>query len=540
MEFIDTSRKKLELPLILEKIKVSSLYGREAKAQLGFFAVPEELEKEYDRIDAVVHRLEYNKITLSRLRNLLAGFKEIRTTLNRLEEGTVLAEVELYELKLFALGIRQILELLETFEGFPPDLVPPGLSGVETLLDPEGEGIPTFMIYDSYSWELKVQRRAIEEKTRELELGKRALMEELVKTYKVPIKGWGEMRIARSHEAFEKIKADPRLSYNSEGYGLVNFQVDLSYSFSGLLEEIASLKERESRIEEAVKASLSESLREAVPVFREDIQRIARLDLVLGKASFARGYHLTRPVITKENEILIEGGFNIPVLDRLRKEGMTYTPIDIILKKGTTVITGSNMGGKTVTLNLVGQAVVMAHFGLFVPAKTLRFSLRDFYYVSVGDTQDMAMGLSSFAGEMMALAKVIRRAGDRGLILVDELSRGTNPQEGYAISRSITDYLNQQEAISVFTTHFDGITPGKVHYQVKGLRDLDFDALEGRESVLKNLHQRMDYRLEAVTADRQVPKEALPISRLLGLEEEILLKAQEYLRLEHERRQQHE
>ncbi len=139
-----------------------------------------------------------------------------------------------------------------------------------------------------------------------------------------------------------------------------------------------------------------------------------------------------------------------------------------------------------------------------------------------------------------ALARVIKSAEGRGLILVDELSRGTNPQEGYAISRSLTDYLNQRSTISVFTTHFDGITPGKMHYQVKGLRDLDFDALESRESVLKNLHQRMDYRLEAVREDRQVPKEALPISRLLGLEEEILQKAQEYLRIEHERRQHNE
>ncbi len=209
MTFIDASRKKLEFDVILEKIKVSSLYGREAKDRLDFFVLPEKLEKEYDRIEAVVHRLEYNKITVSRLRNILGGFKEIRTTLNRLEEGTVLAEVELYELKLFALGVRQILELLEAFKGFPQDLLPPRLEAVESLLDPEGEGIPTFMIYDSYSEALKQVRARIEKKSRELEAGRRELTADLMATYQVPVKGWGELRIARSHESFEKIKADP-------------------------------------------------------------------------------------------------------------------------------------------------------------------------------------------------------------------------------------------------------------------------------------------------------------------------------------------
>ncbi|MCD6435912.1 MAG: DNA mismatch repair protein MutS, partial [Clostridiales bacterium] len=222
-------------------------------------------------------------------------------------------------------------------------------------------------------------------------------------------------------------------------------------------------------------------------------------------------------------------GINIPVSDRLRRENLEYTPIDVFIKKGATIITGSNMGGKTVSLKLIGQIATMAQLGLFVPAKKVKFPLRDFIYISVGDTQDMSLGLSSFAGEMVALSEIINQSDKKGLILVDELSRGTNPQEGYAISRSITDYLNYSNSISVFTSHFDGIAKEKVHYQVRGLKNMDFDSMTEGQTVIENLHHQMDFTLERVDDKEQVPKEAIPIAQMLGLNNEITLKAKEYL-----------
>ena len=130
---------------------------------------------------------------------------------------------------------------------------------------------------------------------------------------------------------------------------------------------------------------------------------------------------------------------------------------------------------------------------------------------------------------MAGLSSVIGRRNEKGLLLVDELSRGTNPQEGYALSRSITDFLDEGVAISVFTSHFDGITEGKVHYQVRGLRDVDLQCLREGSKALASLHQQMDYTLERVDGLRRVPREAIPIASILGLDERFIERARKYL-----------
>ncbi len=103
------------------------------------------------------------------------------------------------------------------------------------------------------------------------------------------------------------------------------------------------------------------------------------------------------------------------------------------------------MGGKTVTLRLVGMLSAMAQMGLYVPAEAMEFSMRDFIFISMGDAQDADMGLSTFGAEIVKISDVVERADKDGLILIDELARGTNPKEGYAISKAIINYLKSKK-----------------------------------------------------------------------------------------------
>jgi DNA mismatch repair ATPase MutS len=144
-------------------------------------------------------------------------------------------------------------------------------------------------------------------------------------------------------------------------------------------------------------------------------------------------------------------------------------------------------------------------------------------------------GLSTFGAEISSLTEVLEKDEGKGLILIDELAGGTNPKEGYAITKTIIEYLNEKDSISIITTHFDKAAEGKniLKLQVSGLSHIDENQLKdelklnpkkGQEIIAKY----MDYTLKKVEGD-EVPKDAIRIAQLMGLQESIINKAKEII-----------
>ena len=122
-----------------------------------------------------------------------------------------------------------------------------------------------------------------------------------------------------------------------------------------------------------------------------------------------------------------------------------------------------------------------------------------------------------------------RLEGEFAFVLLDEFARGTNPDEGAAIVQSVTQYLQQQNAISVFATHYDGVVQyAGAHYQVIGLKELDMDALKREMAGLTGdvgvtlIGRHMNYGLYRVEGKADCPRDALNICRLLGMKNEIV------------------
>ena len=126
---------------------------------------------------------------------------------------------------------------------------------------------------------------------------------------------------------------------------------------------------------------------------------------------------------------------------------------------------------------------------------------------------------------------------DQVVLLIDEIASGTNPAEGLALTKSITDYLKQQPFISLITTHFETVTedPDVVNMQVTGLANADFDRLDkelryaNRRERINIIQKYMDYRLTRVDNNREIPKDALNIAKMLGIDAKIIEKAKQYL-----------
>ncbi len=136
--------------------------------------------------------------------------------------------------------------------------------------------------------------------------------------------------------------------------------------------------------------------------------------------------------------------------------GSKAVPIDLEIPEEvrTLVITGPNTGGKTVSLKTVGLLCLMNQFGLAVPAQEgTRLPVLDGVHADIGDEQSIDQSLSTFSGHMKAVSGIVRDATARGLVLLDELGSGTDPEEGCAIAMSLLDHFIETGCLTIVTTH---------------------------------------------------------------------------------------
>ena len=143
------------------------------------------------------------------------------------------------------------------------------------------------------------------------------------------------------------------------------------------------------------------------------------------------------------------------------------------------------------------------------------------------------------SGDLMEeLKEILDKGQERSLILIDEIASGTNPTEGTALTKSLVDYLIEKPYISLITTHFESVTEREdiVNMQVRGLADCNFTLLNreiqhaNRRDRINIISKYMDYRLYRVDSEAQVPKEALSIAAMLGINKEIIEGAKKYMK----------
>lgn len=269
---------------------------------------------------------------------------------------------------------------------------------------------------------------------------------------------------------------------------------------------------------------LSDISRKLAP-FGEDMYRnllaLGQADVALQKATTAARHNLSRPVIS--DKLALCDATNPMIAACLESLGNAFCPITITAEKGVTVITGANMGGKTVALKTIALNVALALSGCFVFASSACVPLFDSVEVAALDAQDQEKGLSSFAADVLRLDSLYKKnAKGKSLILSDEFASGTNALEGSAIFRAFVAAFSQTQNTVIMTTHFDGVAlNASARYQVKGISCRNFDEINspmGADAV----RRYMDYGLIPIEKGAPMPKDAVKICKLLGLSATIL------------------
>jgi DNA mismatch repair ATPase MutS len=289
--------------------------------------------------------------------------------------------------------------------------------------------------------------------------------------------------------------------------------------------EIERVRLKCIEIEDEVREKLSHKLSKFSVELQKNLNNLGYLDVLIAKSVQAKEMTLCKPEISHDN-IEFKGIFNPQIKHILNSRSKKYQPVDINLYNSPSLITGSNMSGKTVLLKTVVLAQYLFQFGFYIPAISAKMNIFDGIMFNIGDDQSELNGLSSFAVEMLKVNEIITtvKKGKNILVLVDELARTTNPEEGKALVSAFLEIMNEYNVCSIVTTHYGGVLSGARRLRVKGL------ILNDKEKVtVDNINDFMDYSLIEVTDDR-VPAEAVRITEILGVDEEFIQKTKEFLK----------
>jgi DNA mismatch repair ATPase MutS len=535
----EDTAKNLDLYFIFDNLNVYTPYGETHKKAMKPYMTEEKnkLIEELDRIERVVDLIQRQRYDFIEMRTYFKHTKDLRLTFERVTNGEVLSTTELFEIKMFIGIIKKLDTNLQKLKwDIPKEVRPRAISYLERLFDPSETGTNTFYIYDDYSKKLASIRREIRDMENKISRERKSLKERVEKDLNVRLRSNGEITVNKDNKGLiDKFKAYEFLTYSVETYMNITFKTISTLNIDDFDKKLQQLKLIEEEEEFRVREKLSEEINNYMDQIEKNITAIGKLDLLVAKGFHAVGFKAAKPEIVDENIIYVLNGRNIKVEQNLKKAGREFTPISFKLNNGVTCITGANMGGKTISLKTIGLLLTMAQYGMFVPAEKMKLSLKKYVFFSMGDLQSTDKGLSTFGGEILKIKEAIKDADEEGLILIDELARGTNPKEGYAISKAIINHLKNKETITIITTHFDGLADEEKvkHLQVRGLSVEDWDKISNKIQEEKEgvslLHYYMDYRLTEIKDVKEVPKDAINISRLMGLDEEILREAEKIL-----------
>lgn len=254
---------------------------------------------------------------------------------------------------------------------------------------------------------------------------------------------------------------------------------------------------------------------------------IAALDVFQSLAWVALQEGLTRPVISQKEKIFKVTGAWHPLIKSILKDEFVGHDLTLNQDKFFGLITGPNMAGKTTVMREVAIIQLLAQVGSFVPASSATVGICDYLFSRLGASDDILRGQSTFMVEMSETAEIIRHAGERSLIILDEVGRGTSTFDGLSIAWALVEHLiNNTKALTLFATHY---------HELIDLID-QFEQAKNLTVEIKNDDGDIHflYRLIEAPASQSF---GIHVAKMAGIPQELLERSQELL--EHFEKQAH-
>jgi DNA mismatch repair ATPase MutS len=369
------------------------------------------------------------------------------------------------------------------------------------------------------------------------------------------------------HKSARAIVADlPGARAIGSTKGTVSFYLsDWTHLGSRLDDAKLRIRSEEDRFFRKLRSEVLENLMK----LRRNASVLDELDVACSSAIIAHSRSWVRPLVHPGTAHHIIGGRHPTVDLGLSDSGRSFTANDCAVgspspgPSSTTpavpepiyLITGPNMGGKSTYLRQNALITILAQTGLFVPATYASIGLVDQLFSRVGSADNLFADQSTFMVEMLETAEILKSATPKSFVIMDEVGRGTTPEDGLAVGYACLWHLAHVNRSRVlFATHFHGLTDLTRGWEGVGCfcTDVEEQELEarddGHEETNGNLGDGMSVGIEERGSDgdsdgggawtylhklqRGVNRSshALKVARLAGLPESAIGVAEKMLR----------
>ncbi len=221
-------------------------------------------------------------------------------------------------------------------------------------------------------------------------------------------------------------------------------------------EKILSADERIKNREIEIFGQVRKASADQAPALMGTAEALAELDALAGLAELAVERQWCRPTIVAGPVLDIRQGRH-PVLDQILPPG-TFVPNDCRMDSETArllLVTGPNMGGKSVFIRQAALLTILAQAGSYVPAQSATIGLADRVFTRVGASDELARAQSTFMVEMTEAANILNNATRQSLVILDEIGRGTSTYDGVSLAWSIAEDLHERIGCrALFATHY--------------------------------------------------------------------------------------
>lgn len=333
----------------------------------------------------------------------------------------------------------------------------------------------------------------------------------------------GYNRVHGYYIEFGKAHADKAPPHYTRRQTTKNAERYITEELKTFEDKVLSAKERSLMRERALYEGVLDALIERLAPLQQAAQALAGLDVLAALAERAEALDWSRPELSGQAVIAIEGGRH-PVVEAVRTEPFEPNGLALDDARRMLVITGPNMGGKSTYMRQNALIVLLAHIGSYVPAAKAVIGPIDRIFTRIGAGDDLARGQSTFMVEMSETANILHNATDHSLVLMDEVGRGTSTYDGLALARAAAVHLaSRNRAFTLFATHYFELTG--LAAQFEGIANVHLDAVEyhdrERGEQLVFMHAVKDG-----PADRSF---GLQVAALAGLPKSVIAEARQTL-----------
>ena len=518
--FDATSAGALRVAWLNESLAPACEPGRRAEAAIAPFRPGEEEAAQHRSRSIVELSQRVDAQRIDAMRDALRTSPDPLPAISRAAMGDTLEDAQFLELQRFLDAAKRIDALLDGSAGaFLDD----ACDAVASVLEKGRAGKFGFYLADAFDEALAATRAAADRAQAEYDSARGRLASRVAQGLGRDEPPAGEFIVMR--DTLAHLPQGVRVVREAPTYYLCELELD-DAALEALRRRDAA-NERVALAEDAVRVRVSSVVRRSAQSLEALTGRIGEFDVLLAHARFTQRYHCVPAVLERDARIEFRKARFLPLEAELAAQGRRYEPISVDLR-GVAVLTGPNMGGKSVALRTCGFVAMLAAFGIPVPAEYASASLfEEIAWIGIGAQEEAGGLLSSFAREVVRLKDILARDASRMLVLVDEFARTTTPHEGKALLIALIRTLRRRGHLGFIATHLAGIAreAQAPHFAVRGLRGVPKARSADLGAALAALADSMDYAVVEVGEADAPQADAIALAHLLGLDDELIAEA---------------